>query len=71
MLAGHTHAMQEAERVDEDVALAARDFRARVKALLVNFAALSQRFLFASVARKVIRQAYTQKVAAFFDKNIR
>ena len=35
----NAHAEQEAERVDEDVALAARDFLARVKALRVNFGA--------------------------------
>lgn len=35
----HAHAEQEAERVDEDVALAARDFLARIKALRVNFGA--------------------------------
>lgn len=35
----HAHAEQEAERVDEDVALAARDFLARVKALRIDFGA--------------------------------
>lgn len=35
----HAHAEQEAKRVDEDVALAALNFLARVKALRVNFGA--------------------------------